>query len=84
MQSYQVVFDEAARGYRDWWFPLGLFLAALWIVFMRSALRYFNKANADRFLPRWTMAFALLVGVGGSGFMLLQTYRPHARLRDAR
>jgi hypothetical protein len=83
MQTYQLVFDEAARGYREWWFPLGLFLAGLWIVFLRSALRYFDKATADRYFPRWTIPFALLLGFGGSGLMVLETYQPHARLRDA-
>ena len=83
MQGYHVVFDEAASGYREWWFPLCLFLAGLWIIVLRSALRYFNKSSADRFLSPWTVPFALLVGVGGSGFMLLQTYQPHTRLRDA-
>lgn len=83
MLTYSVVFDEALRGYREWWFPLGLFVAGLWIVFLRSALRHFSRATADRILPSWTLPFALLVGVGGSGLMFLTTYRPHARLRDA-
>ena len=83
MESYQVVFDEAARGYREWWFPLALVFAGLWLVFMRSAFRYFDKTKADHILPRWTVPFGLLLGFGGSALVLFQTYRPHARLRDA-
>jgi len=83
MLTYSVVFDEALRGYREWWFSLCLFAAGLWIVFIRSALRRFSRATADRILPSWTLPFALLLGVGGGGLMFLVTYRPHARLRDA-
>jgi len=83
MVTYNVIFDEAVRGYREWLFPLGLFAAGLWIVFIQWALRRFNRETADRILPLWTRYFALLIGVGGSGFFLLMTYPPHARLRDA-
>lgn len=81
--TYNVVFDEALRGYREWWFPAALFAAGLWLVFIRSALRHFDRATADRILPSWTAPFALLVAVGGGGFVLATTYRPHVRLRDA-
>ena len=83
MVTYKHVFDEALRGYRDWWFPLGLLVAGLWIVFLRSAFRHFNRETADRILPSWTLLFALVVGVGASGLMFVMTYRPHVRLRDA-
>ena len=81
--TYSVVYDEALRGYREWWFLLGLIAAALWILFIRSALRHFNRATADRLLPSWTVPFVLLIGIGGSALVFLTTYRPHARLRDA-
>lgn len=85
MVAYRVIFDEAARGYREWWFPVALLLAAAWLIFLRALLRRLNSPSspAAKLLPRWTTPFALLIGLGGSLLTFTMTYRPHARLRDA-
>jgi hypothetical protein len=53
MPSYQLVFDEALTGYREWWFPAALLAAGLWIPMCRTALRRWAHGEARRLIPAW-------------------------------
>jgi hypothetical protein len=85
MTAYQVVFDEAVVGYREWYFPAGLVLSALWLVLMDAAVRHFNRrapAPSELF-PRWVVPVSLAGAISGSAIFIPRTYPPHATMRDA-
>jgi hypothetical protein len=81
--NYHVLFDEGTRGYREWWFPAMLVCAGAWLVFFRVALVRIDRAVADQIAPQLTPLFAVVLSVGGAGFIFTATYPAHAQIRDA-
>jgi hypothetical protein len=81
--NYHVVFDEVAQGYRESWFPLLLLGAGIWLLGLRAVIRRGDPEGAAKLFPAWIVPFAILLGGGGSLAIFLQTYPPHAALRDA-
>jgi hypothetical protein len=76
---YRLVYDAAAAGYTDWWFPA----AGMAMLLVVTALLYRHRRRREPARGAWMLYFGvpfltLWVVVAGVG-----TYHQYARLRDA-